>query len=119
MKLRLLSAILLTWSAVTAAESSELGRLFRSPLERQQLDRQRWRNPYYQPGAQQPLPPITPSGRILRPAQAPLGRQDELWRILDSTQALPMVGETLFPSTGERRPLLGSGHVAARPEFQP
>lgn len=110
----LLATALLAPLPSWAAEPGALGRLFLTPVQRQQLDRQRL-NPTSQSAATEPETSQTFNGEVRRSD----GRTTRWVNGEAMTGPLPKaqvpIGDTYHPESRTREGLLGSGTITVRP----
>jgi len=98
------------------AEQEALGRLFFTPQQRAELDRQRLHNPRAIAGGMDQQAAQTINGEIRRSS----GRStrwingEVQWNEATPTPRVP-VGDTFHPGTGEHESLLGGGKITIRP----
>lgn len=115
MRNSLLSLLLLFSGIVPAQANTEgLGRLFTTPQQRAQLDRQRLQNPTLLPAGQNGESSLTINGEIRRSN----GRATR-WingKMNDAAGAPRIaVGDTYHPATGEQETLLRGGRILIQP----
>lgn len=110
-KLLLILGLLAAIPPTANAENEALGRLFLTPQERQELDRQRLQDP-----ANGQRGGLTVNGEIRSSSGKRTrwinGQAD--WQGIAPTPKLP-VGDSVDPNTGERQPLLGGGRIQITP----
>lgn len=98
------------------AEQEALGRLFFTPQQRAELDRQRLLNPGSSLGTQNQQGSQTINGEVRRSS----GRNtrwingEAQWSETTPAPRVP-VGDTFHPETGEHQSLLGSGRIVVKP----
>ncbi|PKO34234.1 MAG: hypothetical protein CVU34_09485 [Betaproteobacteria bacterium HGW-Betaproteobacteria-7] len=107
----LILALLAAIPPSASAEGEPLGRLFLTPQQRQELNRQRLQGPS---SIQQSS--VTVNGEVRSSSGKRTrwinGQAD--WQNTAPTPALP-IGDSVDPNTGERLPLLGDGHIQRTP----
>ena len=115
MKPGILVALLVLATIPTASSATDgLGRLFTTPQQRAQLDRQRLQNPTLLPTGENGESSLTLNGEVRRSN----GRSVR-WinGELNDTASAPRiaVGDTWHPATGEQETLLRGGRIIVRP----
>lgn len=121
MRRHLLPVLLLLLAMEPAlAQGDYLGRLFLSPSQRANLDRQRQRNPAFDAGLSDTETPLTLNGEVRRSD----GRSTRWINGEPRQETLPQigslpVGDTLHPGTGERERLLGGRIIVKRGSREP
>lgn len=107
----LILALLAAMPPSAIAEGEPLGRLFLTPQQRQELDRQRLQGPS---SVQQSS--LTVNGEVRSSSGKRTrwinGQAD--WQNTVPAPRLP-IGDGYDPATGERQPLLGDGHIQRTP----
>lgn len=98
------------------AEQEALGRLFFTPQQRAELDRQRLVNPGFNAGTPDQQGSQTINGEVRRSS----GRNtrwingEAQWTETTPPPRVP-VGDTFNPETGEHQSVLGSGRIVVKP----
>lgn len=111
----ILSLVLILGHNAARAQAEPLGRLFFTPQQRAELDRQRLHNPGMSVGTDQQASQ-TINGEIRRSS----GRStrwingEVQWNETSPAPRVP-VGDTFHPATGEHESLLGGGKITIRP----
>ena len=107
----LILALLAAIPPAAIGEGEPLGRLFLTPQQRQELNRQRLQDP-----ASGQRSSLTVNGEVRSSSGKRTrwinGQAD--WQNTAPTPALP-IGDSVDPITGERQPLLGDGHIHRTP----
>lgn len=111
----LLSLVIIGQSTAWA-EPETLGRLFFTPQQRAELDRQRLVNPAFSSGIPDQQGSQTINGEVRRSS----GRNtrwingEAQWTETTPAPRVP-VGDTFHPETGEHQSVLGSGRIIVNP----
>lgn len=115
-QLIILLLVLIVGHNATWAQAEPLGRLFFTPQQRAELDRQRLHNPGAMAGGVDQQSAQTINGEIRRSN----GRStrwingEVQWNETTPAPRVP-VGDTFHPGTGEHESVLGSGKIIVRP----
>lgn len=110
----LLLMLVSTPTALAQPRADGIGRLFTTPQQRAQLDRQRLQNPTLLPSGQNGESSLTINGEIRRSnGRATRWINGEL----NETTGTPRlaVGDTYHPATGEQETLLRGGRIVIQP----
>ncbi|HXE37761.1 MAG TPA: hypothetical protein VN639_04740 [Azonexus sp.] len=111
-----LLSLLMIGLSTARAEQEALGRLFFTPQQRAELDRQRLHNPALNTGAMDQQGSQTINGEVRRSS----GRNtrwingEAQWTETTPAPRVP-VGDTFNPETGEHQSVLGSGKIVVKP----
>lgn len=98
------------------AEPEALGRLFFTPQQRAELDRQRLVNPAFSSGTPDQPGSLTINGEVRRSS----GRNtrwingEAQWSETTPAPRVP-IGDTFNPETGEHQSVLGAGKIVVKP----
>lgn len=112
----LLLSLLLCVQGSSWAQQEALGRLFFTPQQRAELDRQRLLNPGANSDAVDNETSQTFNGEVRRSN----GRStrwingEAKWNDISSSPRVP-VGDTFYPRTGEHQSVLGGGRIVVKP----
>lgn len=112
----LLLSLLIIGLSAARAEQEALGRLFFTPQQRAELDRQRLHNPGLNTGTMDQQGSQTINGEVRRSS----GRNtrwingEAQWSETTPAPRVP-VGDTFNPETGEHQSVLGSGRIVVKP----
>lgn len=112
----LLLSLLIIGLSSAWAEQEALGRLFFTPQQRAELDRQRLLNPGLNTGTMDQPGSQTINGEVRRSS----GRNtrwingEAQWTETTPAPRVP-VGDTFNPETGEHQSVLGSGRIIVKP----
>lgn len=111
-----LLSLLMIGLSPTRAEQEALGRLFFTPQQRAEFNRQRLLNPGLNSGTSDQPGSQTINGEVRRSS----GRNtrwingEAQWSETSPTPHVP-VGDTFNPETGEHQSVLGSGKIVVKP----